>query len=68
MIGVAIILTMKKVVIVIINVVVTLISTTKNGLVVEKLTMGNSIWSLIVLTTELLMTMDDHTFVVVNTF
>jgi hypothetical protein len=49
MIGVAIILTMKKVVIVIINVVVTLISTTKNGLVVEKLTMGNSIWSLIVL-------------------
>jgi hypothetical protein len=68
MIGVAIILTMKKVVIVIINVVVTLISTTKNGLVVEKLTMGNSIWSLIVLTTELLTTMDDHTFVVVNTF
>jgi hypothetical protein len=68
MIGVAIILTMKKVVIVIINVVVTLISTTKNGLVVEKLTMKNSIWSLIVLTTELLTTMDDHTFVVVNTF
>jgi hypothetical protein len=52
----------QKVVVVIINVVInTLISTTTYCLVLEKLTTGNSMWSLIVLATELLATMDDHT-------
>ena len=61
------ILAMKNVVVVIRNVVVTnLVSTTTYRSVVEKLTVGNIMWSLIVLTTELLTTMDDHTFVVVN--
>ena len=63
------ILAMKNVVVVIRNVVVTnLVSTTTYCLVVEKLTAGNIMWSLIVLTTKLLKTMDDHTFVVVNNF
>jgi len=63
------ILAMKNVVVVIRNVVVTnLVSTTTYCLVVEKLTAGNIMWSLIVLTTKLLTTMDDHTFVVVNNF
>ena len=63
------ILAMKNVVVVIRNVVVTnLVSTTTYCLVVEKLTAGNIMWSLIVLTMELLTTMDDHTFVVVNNF
>jgi len=63
------ILVMKNVVVVIRNVVVTnLVSTTTYCLVVEKLTTGNLMWSLIELTTELLTTMDDHTFVVVNNF
>ena len=63
------ILTMKNVVVVIRNVVVTsLVSTTTYCLVVAKLTTGNIMWSLIVLTMELLTTMDDHTFVVVNNF
>ena len=63
------ILAMKNVVVVIRNVVVTnLVSTTTYRSVVEKLTVGNIMWSLIVLTTELLTTMDDHTFVVVNNF
>ena len=62
------ILTMKNMV-VIRNVVVTcLVSMTTYSSVVEKLTTGNIMWSLIVLTMELLTTMDDHTFVVVNTF
>jgi hypothetical protein len=50
------ILTMKNVVVVIRNV------------VVEKVTTGNLVWSLIVLTTELLMTIDDHIFVVATNF
>ena len=63
------ILAMKNVVVVIRNVVVTnLVSTTTYCSVVEKLTAGNIMWSLIVLTTELLTTKDDHTFVVVNNF
>ena len=63
------ILAMKNVVVVIRNVVVTnLVSMTTYCSVVEKLTVGNIMWSLIVLTTELLTTMDDHTFVVVNNF
>ena len=61
--------TMKNVVIVIRNVVVTnLVSTTTYCSVVEKLTAGNIMWSLIVLTTELLMTIDDHNFVIINNF
>ena len=51
-----------------IAVVTCLVSTTTYCSVVEKLTTGNIMWSLIVLTTELLTTMDDHTFVVVNNF
>jgi len=63
------ILAMKNVVVVFRNVVVTNpVSTTTYCSVVEKLTAGNIMWSLIVLTTELLTTMDDHTFVVVNNF
>ena len=62
-------LTMENVVVVVRNMVVTsLVSTTTYCLVIEKLTMGNILWSLIVLTTKLLTTMDDHTFVVVNNF
>ena len=41
-------------------VVINLVSTTTYCSVVEKLTTGNITWSLIVLTTKLLMTMDDH--------
>ena len=60
-------LMMENVVVVVRNMVVTsLVSTTTYCSVVEKLTTGNIIWSLIVLTMELLTTMDDHTFVVVN--
>ena len=63
------ILAMKNVVVVIRNVVViNLVSTTMYCSVVEKLMAGNIMWSLIVLTTKLLKTMDDHTFVVVNNF
>ena len=63
------ILAMKNVVVVIRNVVVTnLVSTTTYCSVVEKLTAGNIMWSLIVLTMELLTTMDDHNFVVVNNY
>ena len=61
--------TMKNVVVVIRNVVVTnLLSTTTCCSYIEKLTTGNIMWSLIVLTMELLMTMDDHNFVVVNNY
>ena len=60
------ILTMTNVVVVNINVVVNaIVSTTTYYPVVEKLTMGNCVWSLIVLTMEPLTTMDDHIFVVV---
>jgi hypothetical protein len=52
-----------------INVVVNaIVSTTTYYPVVEKLTTGNCMWSLIVLTTEPLTTMDDHIFVVVKNF
>ena len=58
------ILTMTNVVVVNINVVVNaIVSTTTYYPVVEKLTTGNCLWSLIVLTTEPLTTMDDHIFV-----
>jgi hypothetical protein len=43
-------------------------STTTYCTVVEKLTTGNYVWSFILLTTELLTTMGDHIFVVVNNF
>ena len=57
------ILTMTNVVVVNINVVVNaIVSTTTYYHVVEKLTMGNYMWSLIVLTMEPLTTMDDHIF------
>ena len=60
-------LTMENVVVITRNVVViNLVSTTTYYMVVEKLTTGNIMWSLIVLTMELLTTMDDHIFVVVN--
>ena len=63
------ILTMKNMVVVIRNAVVTtLVSTTTFCLVVEKLMTGNLMWSLIELTTELLTTMDDHIFVAINNF
>ena len=63
------ILTMTNVVVVNINVVVNaIVSTTTYYPVVEKLTMGNCVWSLIVLTMEPLTTMDDHIFVVVKNF
>ena len=62
-------LTMENVVVVVRNMVVTsLVSTTTYCSVVAKLTTGNIMWSLIVLTTELLMTIDDHNFVVINNF
>ena len=62
-------LMMENVVVVVRNMVVTsLVSTTTYCSVIEKLTAGNIMWSLIVLTMELLTTMDDHTFVVVNNF
>ena len=58
------ILTMTNVVVVNINVVVNaIVSMTTYYPVVEKLTTGNCVWSLIVLTTEPLTTMDDHIFV-----
>jgi len=61
------ILTMTNMVVVTVNVVVNaIVSTTKYYPVVEKLTTGNYMWSLIVLTTEPLTTMDDHIFVVVK--
>jgi hypothetical protein len=61
------ILTMTNVVVVTINVVVNaIVSTTTYYPIVEKLMMGNCVWSLIVLTTESLMTMDDHIFVVIK--
>jgi len=64
-----IILTKNIVVVIIRNVVVdTSVSTTTYCAVVKTLTTGNCMWSLIVLTTELLTTMNDHIFVVVNTF
>jgi hypothetical protein len=57
------ILTMTNVVVVTINVVVNaIVSTTTYYPIVE----GNCVWSLIVLTTESLMTMDDHIFVVIK--
>jgi len=63
------ILTMTNVVVVNIIVVVNaIVSTTTYYPVVEKLTTGNCLWSLIVLTTEPLTTMDDHIFVVVKNF
>ena len=63
------ILTMTNVVVVTINVVVNaIVSTTTYYHVVEKLTTGNCMWSLIVLMTGPLTTMDDHIFVVVNNF
>ena len=63
------ILTMTNVVVVNINVVVNaIVSTTTYYPVVEKLMTGNCVWSLIVLTTEPLTTMDDHIFVVVKNF
>jgi hypothetical protein len=63
------ILAMINVVVVIVNVVVNaIVSTTTYYPVVEKLTTGNYVWSLIVLTTEPLTTMDDHIFVVVRNF
>jgi len=63
------ILTMTNMVVVTVNVVVNaIVSTTKYYSVVEKLTTGNYMWSLIVLTTEPLTTMDDHIFVVVKNF
>jgi hypothetical protein len=46
----------------------TLVSTTTYYIVVKKLAIGQNMWSLIVLMTELLMTKDDHIFVVVNNF
>lgn len=64
-----IILTMKIVVVNIRNVVVSSkASTTTYCAVVAKVTTGNCMWSLIVLTIEVLMTMDDHIFVVINNF
>jgi len=61
------ILMIKNMVVITINVVViSVVSTTTYCVVVEKLTTGKIVWSLIVLTMELLTTMDDHTFVVVN--
>jgi hypothetical protein len=63
------ILTMTNMVVVTVNVVVNaIVSTTKYYPVVEKLTTGNCTWSLIVLTTEPLTTMDDHIFVVVKNY
>ena len=63
------ILTMTNVVVVNINMVVNaIVSTTTYYPVVEKLTTGNCVWSLIVLTTEPLTTMDDDIFVVVKNF
>ena len=63
------ILTMTNVVVVTVNMVVnTKVSTTTYCPVVEKLTTGNCTWSLIVLTTEPLTTMDDHIFVVVKNY
>jgi hypothetical protein len=63
------ILTMTNVVVVSINVVVNaIVSTTTYYPIVEKLTTGNCMWSLIVLTTEPLTTMDDHIFVVAKNF
>ena len=63
------ILTMTNVVVVNINVVVNaIVSTTTYYHVVEKLTTGNCMWLLIVLTMEPLTTMDDHIFVVVRNF
>ena len=62
------ILTMTNVVVVTINVVVNaIVSMTTYYHVVEKLTTGNCMWSLIVLTTEPLTIMDDHILVVVRT-
>ena len=62
------ILTMTNVVVVTISVVVNaIVSTTTYYTVVEKLTRGNCMWSLIVLTTEPLTIMDDHILVVVRT-
>ena len=63
------ILTMTNVVVVTVNMVVNAkVSTTTYYPVVEKLTTGNCMWSLIVLTTEPLTTMDDHIFVVVKNY
>ena len=62
-------LTMKSMVVNNRNVVVnTLAITTKYCPVVEKLMTGNYMWSLILLTTEPITTMDDHIFVVVKNF
>ena len=61
------ILTMKSMVVNNTNVFVnTLAITTICCPVVEKLTTGNCTWSLILLTTEPITTMDDHIFVVVK--
>jgi hypothetical protein len=66
--GGVIILTMKMVVVIIRKVVIaSKASTSTHCVVVEKVTTGNCMWSLIVLMTEHLTTMDDHIFVVVKT-
>jgi hypothetical protein len=63
------ILTMTNVVVVTINVVVNaIVSTTTYYRVVKKLMTGNCVWSLIVLTTESLTTIDDHIFIVIKNF
>ena len=63
------ILTMKSMVVNNTNVFVnSLAITTIYCPVVEKLTTGNCTWSLILLTTEPITTMDDHIFVVVKNF
>ena len=63
------ILTMKSMVVNNTNVFVnSLAITTIYCPVVEKLMTGNCTWSLILLTTEPITTMDDHIFVVVKNF